>query len=186
MEVILLAEYLKVLTKNFKKGSEYILKQYYEYINQNKNQMYKLLKEIVEQESPSHDKSLLDDLSKWIAQTFEQLTGGKTTTIQNRKYGNHVIGEFGSGDRQLLVLAHFDTVWPKGTLEKMPFSMKDGIARGPGVFDMKGGLIQGLFALHTLKKLGTQLNKKIVCIFDADEEIGNPTSSKLIQDEAKK
>lgn len=148
--------------------------------------MHQLLQEIVEIESPSYDKELVDKLSEWIARTFEQLTGGKTKTIPNSEYGNHVIGEFGNGNRQLLVLAHFDTVWPKGTLETIPFSIKDGIARGPGIFDMKGGLIQGLFALHALKELGTQLNKKVVCIFDADEEIGNPTSRELIENEAKK
>lgn len=162
------------------------MKQYYEYIDQKREHMFKLLKDIVEQESPSNDKELVDQLSVWIAKIFEELTGGLTRTIENKEYGNHVIGEFGEGDSQLLIMAHFDTVWPKGTLDKMPFSVKDGIARGPGVFDMKGGLIQGLFALNAIKELGVKLDKKIVCIFDADEEIGNPTSQELIQEEAKK
>lgn len=162
------------------------LEKYYEFIDQKKDQMYDSLKEIVEHESPSHEKELLDKLAKWISTQFEQLTGGETRIIQNERYGNHVVGEIGTGDQQLLILAHFDTVWEKGTLEKIPFSIKDGIARGPGVFDMKAGLIQALYALHALKELGTQLNKKIVCLFDGDEEIGNPSTQQFIEDEAKK
>ncbi|MFD1067638.1 M20 family metallopeptidase [Oceanobacillus locisalsi] len=162
------------------------MEKYYDFIYQKKHQMYDSVKEIVEHESPSHEKELLDQLATWISNQFETLTEGKTKIIKNEQYGNHVVGEFGTGDKQLLILAHFDTVWEKGTLEKKPFSIKDGIARGPGVFDMKTGLIQSLYALHALKELGTQLNKKIICIFDGDEEIGNPSSKQLIEDEAKK
>lgn len=162
------------------------MERYYEFIQQRKDQMYSSLKEIVEHESPSHEKELLDQLTDWISNQFEKLTGGKTRIIQNEHYANHVVGEIGTGDKQLLILAHFDTVWEKGTLGKIPFSIKDGIARGPGIFDMKAGLIQGLYALHALKELGTKLNKKIVCIFDGDEEIGNPSSQQLIENEAQK
>jgi|HigsolmetaGSP12D_1036236.scaffolds.fasta_scaffold01356_2 glutamate carboxypeptidase len=158
----------------------------YNYIENNKSQMYKLLKEIVEHESPSDDKEALDQLALWISEKFEELTGSKAEIIQNKYHGNHVRGEFGSGERQLLVLAHFDTVWPKGTLQKIPYSEKDGVAHGPGIFDMKGGLIQGLFAVHALYKLNKQLNKKIVFLFNSDEEIGSPTSQPLIEEEAKK
>lgn len=160
--------------------------KYYKFMDEKRDQMYESLKEIVQHESPSHEKELLDKLAEWISNQFEKLTGGKTNIIQNEQYGNHVVGEVGTGDKQLLVLAHFDTVWKKGTLDKIPFSIKNGIARGPGVFDMKAGLIQALYALHAIKELGTQLNKKIVCIFDGDEEIGNPSSQQLIEDEAKK
>ncbi|MFC5604760.1 M20 family metallopeptidase [Sporosarcina koreensis] len=160
--------------------------QIYELLEQKKETMYGYLKEIVEKESHSYDKESLDMLANWIAATFEELTGGKAEIISNDQYGNHVRGEFGEGDGQILILAHFDTVWPKGTLEKIPFQMTDGIARGPGVFDMKGGLIQGLFALHALQDLGQTLDKKVVLFFDSDEEIGNPSSKELIEKEASK
>lgn len=158
--------------------------QIYELLEQKKETMYGYLKGIVEKESHSYDKGSLDILADWIAKTFEELTGGKSEIISNEKYGNHVRGEFGEGEEQILILAHFDTVWPKGTLEKIPFRMIDGVAHGPGVFDMKGGLIQGLFALHALKDLGLKLDKKVVFFFDADEEIGNPSSREIIEKEA--
>lgn len=151
-----------------------------------REEIYDYLKEIVEHESPSHDKALLDELAQWISSTFERLTGGRSTIIENKEQGNHVLGEWGEGEGQILILAHFDTVWPKGTLSKMPFQIKDGIASGPGVYDMKGGLIQGMFALHTLKELGLALNKKVVYLFNSDEEIGSPSSRDVIQKEAEK
>ncbi|MCM3611698.1 M20 family metallopeptidase [Planococcus sp. MERTA32b] len=144
------------------------------------------LKTLVEMESPSHDKEALDEVAEWLSQTFKNLTGGTTTLIPDDQYGNHVRCEFGQGDSQLLILSHFDTVWPKGTLERMPFKKENGIAYGPGVFDMKSGLIQGLFALKALKDAGIELDKKVVFFFDSDEEIGNPSSRTYIEEEAKK
>jgi glutamate carboxypeptidase len=84
------------------------------------------------------------------------------------------------------MLAHFDTVWRKGELEKMPFRIEDGKAYGPGIFDMKGGLVQGIYALHALKSLKKEIGCKVVFLFTSDEEIGSPTSRELIEEEAKK
>lgn len=168
-----------------RKGLVY-MERIYPFLKRKTEDMTSYLKEIVEHESPSHDHVLLNILAKWIAKTFESLTGGQATIIDNGGAGHHVIGEWGEGNGQLLILAHFDTVWPKGTINDIPFNIKDGKATGPGVFDMKGGLIQGLFALHALKELGLTLNKKVVYLFNSDEEIGSPTSRKLIESEAKK
>lgn len=158
----------------------------YEYLKEQKFHMVDYLKEIVEHESPSYDKVLLDKLANWIASTFKQLTGGNTEIIFNGRHGNHVRGEWGKGSGQILILAHFDTVWPKGTLERMPFKIEEGKAHGPGVFDMKGGLIQGIFALHALKYLKKTLDKKVVFLFNSDEEIGSPSSRDIIEGEASK
>lgn len=163
-----------------------IMKQIKKIIDQNYNQMVEYLQTIVEFESPSLDKGKLDRLADWISQTFTELVGGKSEIIEVENYGNHVRCEWGEGDKQILILSHFDTVWPAGTLEKNPFRIEGDRAYGPGVFDMKGGLIQGLFALKSLKEAGVSLNKKIVFFFDSDEEIGNPTSRAYIENEAKK
>jgi len=157
-----------------------------EIIESNHNEMLEYLRKIVEFESPSHDKEKLDKLAEWISNAFKELTGGKSEIIEVEKYGNHVRCEWGEGDKQILILAHFDTVWPAGTLKKKPFRIDGDRAYGPGVFDMKGGLIQGLFALKALRQVGVKLNKKIVFFFDSDEEIGNPSSKKLIEKEAKR
>jgi glutamate carboxypeptidase len=156
------------------------------YLEKQKEQMYQYLKEIVMKESPSHDKKLLDNLGNWLSKIFEKLTGGTTSKIPDDTYGNHIRGEWGSGESQILILGHFDTVWPKGTIHTMPFKVENGKAYGPGVFDMKGGIIQGLFALKALKELDIPLNKKVVFFFDSDEEIGNPSSREFIEKEAEK
>ncbi|GAB3790381.1 M20 family metallopeptidase [Virgibacillus kimchii] len=162
------------------------MKNIYQHLEAQKDEMYTYLEKIVTKESPSHDKELVDELGGWLAKTFEELTGGTTITIPDETYGDHIRGEWGSGEGQILILGHFDTVWPKGTINTMPFKMEDGKVAGPGTFDMKGGIIQGLFALKTLKELNVPMNKRVVFFFDSDEEIGNPSSRELIEKEAEK
>ncbi|KIL48480.1 M20 family metallopeptidase [Jeotgalibacillus soli] len=158
-----------------------------DFLQSKQSEMIEMLKILVEKESTTVDKKLNDELGAYIAELFRQMTGGKTTTIQNDLYGNHIKGEFGSGTEQILILAHFDTVWQKGDiLEKIPFKIVDDQAYGPGTFDMKGGLVQGLYALHALKELNETLSKKVVFLFTSDEELGSPTSQHLIEEEAKK
>ncbi|MDH3588223.1 MAG: M20 family metallopeptidase [Gammaproteobacteria bacterium] len=80
-----------------------------------------------------------------------------------------------------LLLGHYDTVWPLGTLHDMPFEVDENIIRGPGVFDMKGGLAQIVFALEALQTLGLEPPLTPVVFINADEEIGSRTSSRYIQ-----
>src|SRR5256885_446839 len=85
------------------------------------------------------------------------------------------------GEPQVLLLGHFDTVWPLGTAAARPFDVRNGIATGPGVFDMKAGIVQGLFALAELPALdGVEL------LLTSDEEVGSPTSRELVEDAARR
>ncbi|GGE45092.1 peptidase M20 [Pullulanibacillus camelliae] len=158
----------------------------YTFLKEREDQLLQTLKALVELESPSREKRLTDKTGKFIADTFRELTGGSTSVIPNQTYGNHIKGEWGSGEEQILVLAHFDTVWPKGELERMPFRIEAGKAYGPGIFDMKGGLVQGIYALHALTQLQRSVKSRVVFLFNSDEELGSPTSRQLIEDEAKK
>jgi glutamate carboxypeptidase len=169
-----------------KKVENDVLQTVAENIERNHEQMLHYLKTIVEHESFSADKERLDQLALWLSATFKELVGGTAEIIEVEKYGNHVRCEWGQGEEQVLVLAHFDTVWPIGTLTDMPFRVEGNRVSGPGVFDMKGGLIQGLFALKAIKDAGIVLDKKVVVFFDSDEEIGNPSSRRYIEEEAKK
>src|SRR5690625_5073694 len=162
------------------------MKNIYQHLEAQKDEMYAYLEEIVTKESPSKDKELLDELGSWLSETFEKLTGGTTTTIPDYTYGNHIRGEWGSGESQILILGHVDTVWLKGTINTMPFKVENDKDADTGVVDMKVGIIQGLFVLKALKELNVPLNKKIVFFFDSDEEIGNPSSRELIEKEAEK
>ncbi|RFU65056.1 M20 family metallopeptidase [Peribacillus glennii] len=158
-----------------------------EFLTGKQQEMLQTLQQIVERESPTLDKEATDHLAEFISGLFEELTGGKADIIPNGEYGNHVRGEYGNGEDQILLLGHFDTVWQKGDIhQKVPFRVVDDIAYGPGVFDMKGGLVQGLYALHTLKELNETINKKVVFLFTSDEELGSPSSQRLIEEEAKK
>lgn len=87
---------------------------------------------------------------------------------------------WGFGTPRVLLLGHHDTVWPIGTLRTHPWSVLDGVARGPGVFDMKSGLVQ---IFHALKELDTL--DGICILITGDEEVGSPTSAPLIKSTAR-
>lgn len=80
-----------------------------------------------------------------------------------------------------LVLGHSDTVWPLGTLKDMPLEVSDGVVRGPGVFDMKGGLTQMVFALRALRDLGLEPPLTPVVFINSDEEVGSRESTPWIR-----
>lgn len=156
------------------------------FLKEKEMEMLGVLKQLVEMESPSRDKALVDSLGRKIAELLTAYTGGQASFIGNEEYGDHVRFEWGEGEEQILLLTHMDTVWPKGTLETMPFRVEGDKAYGPGTFDMKGGIVQGMFALHALSKLKVHLSKKVVLLVTSDEEIGSGTSRIHIEEEAKK
>ena len=87
---------------------------------------------------------------------------------------------------QYLVLGHYDTVYSSGTLGKMPFCVSAGKAYGPGIFDMKAGIVQALFALEALRQTKAPLTHRLVFLWTSDEEIGSDASRKLIETEARR
>jgi glutamate carboxypeptidase len=80
-----------------------------------------------------------------------------------------------------LLLGHCDTVWPLGTVEEMPVEVADGVVRGPGVYDMKGGLAQTIFALRALRELGLEPQLVPVVFVNSDEEKGSRESGRHIR-----
>ena len=141
-------------------------------------------------ESPSHDKKAVDRFGKIVATEWRK-RGAKVRVFKNLKRGNHLRVEiwFGQGrepKRQIMVLGHLDTVYPLGTLAKMPFRISGGRAWGPGTFDMKGGLVLALFAVDALKAAGIAPAKKLVFLWTSDEEIGSESSLRAITSEARR
>lgn len=97
---------------------------------------------------------------------------------------SHLRWRFGQGPNRIVILAHHDTVWPLGSVATHPWSITDGVIRGPGTVDMKAGLVQAIHALAELRDRGLDLTG--VCLLvTGDEEIGSPTSRALIEDEAR-
>jgi glutamate carboxypeptidase len=145
--------------------------------------MISRLAEIVRHESPSRDKPALDALAERLADSLRD-AGAAVEIIPNAQGGNHVIGRFSgpSGQRPALVLGHFDTVWPIGTLERMPFRLdENGRAHGPGVFDMKASLVMLLAVMEQLKERRHLVPRPVWALFTSDEEIGSPTSREHIE-----
>ncbi|MDF2962436.1 MAG: carboxypeptidase [Paenibacillus sp.] len=145
-------------------------------------ELLQLLEESVNMDSPSRDKALCDLMADWYTAHFIRLTGGRVKRITHPTAGDRLLCEVGTGPKQILLVGHYDTVWPVGEAERRPFRIEDGIAYGPGVYDMKAGLLQAVFALKALQDTGRfPEGKRVVLLVNSDEEIGSPTSREFIE-----
>ena len=151
-------------------------------------EMLRLLRRFVTTESPSLEKAAADRCSKVIAKEWRE-QGVRVERIPQKHRGDHLRVTYTSKSGaagQLLVLGHYDTVYSTGTLKERPFRFSGGKAYGPGVFDMKAGIVQALFALETLRRSNVSTKKQIVFLWTSDEEIGSESSRKLIETEARR
>ena len=147
-------------------------------------QMIALLKQFIEIESPTYDKSAVDRLGTVIAQEAQKL-GAAIEVIPKTEMGDQIIARWGAGSKGILLIGHIDTVFPLGTLEMMPFYEQDGKLFGPGVLDMKGGLVIILTALSALCETGQMPACPITVFFNTDEEMGSYESRAIIEKLAK-
>lgn len=127
-------------------------------------------------ESPSSEPEATAVCARMVAGLGHDLLGTEADQVRQGEH-LHLRWRFGDTCRVALI-GHFDTVWPLGTLERWPFSVRDGRATGRGAFDMKAGIIQMLYAVASLHD-----RDGISLILTSDEEIGSPTSRSLIEDE---
>ncbi len=148
------------------------------------NEMLNWLSGLVRLESPSRDKPALDTLGLLLASRLREL-GAAVEIIPNAQGGDHVLGRFAGNpeSRPALVLGHFDTVWPLRSIDRLPFRVDDdGRAFGPGIFDMKAGLVVFLTVMDRLKQDGPGvLVRPVWVLLTSDEEIGSPTSRGIIE-----
>lgn len=155
--------------------------------------MLRLLGKFVRSESPSQDKAALDLFGGIVAAEWRKRVA-RTVILKQPKRGNHIRAEVwlgeGSPEGQIMVLGHLDTVYPLGTLARMPFRLSRGRGWGPGTFDMKGGLVLALAAVDALRAHAIHKRwrprKRFVFFWSSDEEIGSETSRKMIEDEARR
>jgi len=142
--------------------------------------MLDLIRRMVEMESPSDNKEALDRLGEFLAGEFSSI-GAQVSFSQQSDAGNHLKAEFdGNSGKPILLLGHFDTVWPLGTLANMPFRIEGGRALGPGIYDMKTGIAMMLFALRMLREIGVT-HRPVTVLLDTDEEIGSRTGRPLVE-----
>jgi len=153
--------------------------------------MLTLLRELVEIESPTHDKAAVDRMGSRMAQLME-VAGATVERLPREGVGDLVLGRWAgqTAEQPILVLCHMDTVWPVGTLAERPprldadapASAGAGRFYGPGAFDMKGGIVIVLTALRGLGELGLSPVAPVVMLCNGDEEIGSPGSRAVIED----
>ena len=146
---------------------------------QHQGEMLALLEQMVKIESPSDDKVALDRMGEFLAHQFEAI-GGKVTMYPEKEAGNNLKVEFAGAGKPILLLGHFDTVWPMGTLNAMPFRIERGRAYGPGVYDMKAGITMMLFALRAVEAAGGR-QRGVTVVLDTDEEVGSRTGRPLVE-----
>jgi glutamate carboxypeptidase len=154
------------------------------YLYSNQIEMLDSLESLVNHESPSTEKDLLDLLAKQLKVRFQEL-GAECLLLESTTNGNHVQASFlpssSSGSRSGLVLCHYDTVWPPGTLSSHPFRVEGKRAWGPGIFDMKASIVMVEFAMRAIQALDMRLPRPVNILLTSDEEIGSPSSRALIE-----
>ena len=170
-------------------------RQLLDYLHSRQTEMRGLLEELVLAESPSTVPAAQQEMLALLQKALEQ-RAYRVRRIRGRQTGGHLLAVPSTrrrhtlGDRSQpqpiqLLLGHSDTVWPLGTLEKMPLSLRQGKMYGPGIYDMKAGLVQIVFALEALAAHGFSPQVAPVILINSDEEIGSYESTPQIRRLAK-
>lgn len=149
-----------------------------------RSEMIEQLAAWVRMESPSDASETQEPLFEALAEAFQDL-GYRTIRLPGQTTGGQLYAHPGNrthGQPAQLLLGHCDTVWPVGTLDTMPVKIEDGgKMRGPGIYDMKGGLVQMVFALRALRTLDLTPSVAPIAFINSDEEIGSPESRPRIR-----
>lgn len=160
-----------------------VVDQVRDFINDQKDALVSLVQRLVEAESPSAHPECHDSVRRILATALMDV--GYVVREPGVPAGVHHIFARPAERRRdrgnQLLVGHFDTVWPIGTIEKRPFTVNGNTMRGPGVFDMKGGLAQMVLALRSIRELRLEPPLTPVLLLNADEEIGSRTSSTYIR-----
>jgi glutamate carboxypeptidase len=139
------------------------------------------LRELVQQESPSEDR-LAVNAAMSIAERQAREEGAQAKRHRQSQFGDVLELRFGPSrtkQKPVLLLGHLDTVWPTGTLTTMPWREADGRYWGPGVLDMKAGVVIALAALNTLREM--KLARPVTLLLNSEEEVGSPISRKITE-----
>jgi glutamate carboxypeptidase len=158
-----------------------------DFIRGHEADVVELLRRMVDAESPSTSPDSHQLVISVLSKALMELDF-RIRTLHTGKAHRHIYARRKVRDRSLptqLLIGHYDTVWPIGTTAKRPFTVDGNVIRGPGVFDMKGGLMQIVFALKAIEALDLDLPLEPVIFINSDEEIGSRTSRRYIRALAK-
>jgi glutamate carboxypeptidase len=157
------------------------------YFSEHREEIVETTRQLVEIESPSDNKQAVDRIAALLATKFEAL-GGRTQLHRSKDLGDSLQIDFaGKADlRPVLLLGHYDTVYPLGTLANMPCKIETGRLHGPGVLDMKSGIALMLHAIEALQVWRRELPRPVTVFLVSDEEVGSYSSRKITEALAKK
>jgi len=154
-----------------------------DYLREQRRAMTRFLERLALAESPSSYPERQEEVLTILSEALAEL-GYRVHRVPGRRSGGHLYARLhkrGFGGPVQLLLGHCDTVWPPGTCDEMPVEVGDGVVRGPGVYDMKGGLAQMVFALRALRALGLEPSVAPVIFVNSDEELGSRESTHHIR-----
>jgi len=135
---------------------------------------------------PEGTDRMAQALGAWLADQGAHITFTPAGKVEDGEIGPHLVATINGGGRnRVLLIGHTDTVYRPGSVAQRPFSIDGDRAFGPGVCDMKSGLLIGLYALRLLQRFKNVPFGELTFLFNSDEEIGSPTSQFLIQEHAK-
>jgi len=161
------------------------------YFSERRDEIVSTIRELVEIESPSDNKAAVDEVAEAVAHKFSRL-GGEVHVHPAKDFGNHLQVNFaGKSAKPVLLLGHYDTVYPLGTLATMPCRAVHNRLTGPGVLDMKSGIALMLHALAGLQEWHSKeqnggLPRPVTVLLVSDEEVGSDSSRAITESLAKK
>jgi glutamate carboxypeptidase len=155
-----------------------------DYCRDHRDWLFDLVHALLSIESPTDDKGAVDRCGAVLATRLRDL-GAEVTPVPQTEAGDHLLARFGTGPQQVLVIGHFDTVWPIGQLARMPITEADGRLYGPGVLDMKAGIGLGMLATRALMELAAPDAARVTMLWTTDEETGSASPRAWIEAEAR-
>jgi len=151
-------------------------------LSEHQHRIVNTIRELVEIESPSDNKQAVDRIAAFLATRFEAL-GGRTRLHRSNDFGDSLQIDFAgnASSQPVLLLGHYDTVYPVGTLANMPCQIDNGRLHGPGVLDMKSGIALILHAIAALQAWHGTLPRPVTVFLVSDEEVGSHSSRKITE-----
>ncbi|MCA4135232.1 M20 family metallopeptidase [Arthrobacter sp. M4] len=158
------------------------------WVARRRSEMVQDLADYVSQETPSDHKPMLAAGLSWIEEWLQSRIGtpAKRRLVDGGEWGDTLVLDYpadGFSDTWVTALCHYDTVWPAGTLQAWTPTVEGDRFSGPGAFDMKGGLVQLVWALKASKDLGLP-RPNLRLVLNGDEELGSPASREVIEEES--
>jgi glutamate carboxypeptidase len=160
------------------------------YFSEHQDRIVETIRELVEIESPTDNKPAIDRIAAFLASKFESL-GGRTHLHRSNEFGDSLQIDFAAPSREptnrrpVLLLGHYDTVYPLGSLAATPCKIENGHLRGPGVLDMKSGIALMLHSIEALQAWHGTLPRPVTVFLVSDEEVGSYSSRKITEALAK-